>query len=47
MINEQLNTALKDICRTGNSLGMVAFQHLEEILNHTYEYTCREDICCL
>ncbi len=34
----------KDVCRAGNLSEWLLSQPSEEILNHTYEYTVREDI---
>lgn len=46
MTNEQLNTALyeKMFADQETYRAWLLSQPPEEILNHTYEYTCREDI---
>lgn len=46
MTNEQLNTALyeKMLAEQETYRAWLLSQSPEEILNHTYEYTCREDI---
>jgi len=46
MTNEQLNTALYEKMFAEQEIyrAWLLSQPPEEILNHTYEYTCREDI---
>ena len=46
MTNEKVNTALyeKMFEEQETYRAWLLSQPLEEILNHTYEYTCREDI---
>lgn len=46
MTNEELNTALyeKMFAEQETYRAWLLSQPPEEILNHTYEYTCREDI---
>ena len=46
MTNEKLNTALyeKMFAEQETYRAWLLSQPSEEILNHTYEYTCREDI---